>query len=164
MGYDPSRMGYNPARDVINAFAAKELQMIGQINHLNDELTELTDELALLQELLSHLSSDTNGSKRVDWRGDPEKMALVDAVRDNPATAHLFEPGVYLWKDEKLTQLTERVNQYINRVISPTIQQKMTEITQKQYENNEIIEIVTTMVKECNELIRRIQANIQRAR
>jgi len=157
------KLGYNPAREAIECFAAKETQMIGDINDIHSELTKLTDDLAQLQQLLSHLSNATDDSNRVDWRNDPEKMAIVDAIRENEDTSHLFETGTYEWKGEKLTQLTERVNQHINRFISPTIQQKMTEITQKQYETNEIVEIVATMVKEANQSIRHINSNIQRA-
>lgn len=159
-------IGYNVAADFVNLFQASETHTMGNSDRLSDELDDLVDQMQKIQILLSHLANDTDDSNRVDWRNSPEKIALITELQKDkdPALANLFELGVYEWKDEKLNRLIERLNGHINRVISPGMQQKMTEITQVQHESNQIIELVTTGIKDAKNLIDRIQGNIQRAK
>jgi len=159
-----SNTGYNVAQEMLHTFQKSEVATAKKTDKISDELDELTNEMKRLQVLLSHVAKDTDDSNRVDWSSNPEMMELVDEIREHDSTSHIFEHGTYQWKGEELTRLTERLNGHISRVVSPQIQQNMTRLNQIGQESNETLEIVATGVKEANEMIRRIQANIQRAR
>lgn len=148
--------------EAMNLFHAYETLHLRKTDKIIEEIEELTDEIKKLQAFLSAIGNHTEESVRVDWSSDPLKMQLIDDVR--AICPQLIDQGVYSWKSGKeLENLIERTNNHINRVLTPQISQKSAMLTQAQYENNEILEVMTNAHKDFKALIDRIQANLQRA-
>ncbi len=143
-------------------FQAYETHHLRKTDNIIADIERITDEIKKLQIFLSEIGKHTDESMRVDWSSDPTKIQLVDDVR--AICPQLIDHGVYSWKGGKeVENLIERTNNHINRTLSPQISQKSAMLTQAQYENNEVLEVMTNAHKDFKTLIDRIQSNLQRA-
>lgn len=154
-------IGYETALTFIHAYEKKEIQMYGKMNNLTTEVEQLEEEMARIQRLLTQLNRDTDDSKRVDWRHDPVKQQLIDALKENDSTRYLVDGTDYAWKDDQVTHLTENLNNHITRLISPKMQQKMNQVTDSQHILHDALTPVSNAVRECLELIRKIQSKMR---
>lgn len=150
-----------PGVDLVKAFDKYETHHSKESNKIVGKTEQLVNQMETLQAFLSAIANSTDQTMRIDWSQDPEKRALVDSVR--AVDPSLIDQGVYSWKDKQIENLSERFNNHINRLLSPQVSHQQTLLTQKHYEMNEVLSVMTTILKDLKALIDRIQGNIQRA-
>jgi archaellum component FlaC len=153
----------HPSWEALQLFQGYEVHHLQKSDQILSEIEEITEKIQTLQQFLSALAKHTEDSARVDWSSDPVKRDLVDKARE--AFPGVLEHGVYNWKNGKeIEQLISKINNHINGFLHPQISHKSARLTQAQYENNEVLEIMTNLLKDVKNLIDRVQANLQRAR
>lgn len=153
---------YNIAAEAMNLFSDYEVHHLKKTDKVTESIKELTDHIRKLQHFLDEFNKYNHESERVDWSNDPEKIALVEEIR--LIYPGLADQGVYVWKGKEIENLNERINGFINRDLTPQISQKSAQLTQFQYENNEVLEVLTNLQKGYRELMKTISSNIARAR
>lgn len=141
----------------------EELKHIPKINSKTKEIEDEQKKIELINTILSQFDADTKQSKsnRIDYRNDENKKVLIDQARE--FFPSLFPHGEYAWNDKALQRLMTNLDNTITQTISPKIQQLTAEMTQNFYEHNEVMEILMTILKDCRDLIRNIQANIAKS-
>ena len=161
--------GYNLALEAALLFEKYDQVNTARANAIADRMDALSANLETLQAFLSRLSIDGKDSE-VDYSDDPDMIALIDLVREIgntqqlglPQKIVLVEENTYGWSKKSLDALQDRVNNFINRVLTPKMTQLTTEMTQNQHEMNTILEVDSNMLKEQKNLIERINQRIGR--
>ena len=154
---------YHLALEAITLFAGAERVGLEKMSRLTDEIQKRTEDIEKIQRFLTAISAQTKDSKRVDFSNDPMMRDLTDEIIQICG----LPQGVYSWKENgkvnEIEQLTAILNNHISQIES-RITQKTTQLTQIQYETNDCVEIMSTMLKECRDMIKRVQDNINRSR
>ena len=161
--------GYNLALEAALLFEKYDEVNTARANAIAERMDVLSTNLETLQALLSKLSIDGKDGE-VDYSQDPEMIALIDLVRQignaqQSGAAEkivLVEENTYGWSKKSLDALQDRLNNFINRVLTPKMTQFTTEMTQNQHEMNTILEVDSNMLKEQKNLIERINQRIGR--
>lgn len=140
----------------------EELNNTPKSEAINQKIQAERKKIEAIHKFLAQVDHDSNESLRIDYGTDPQKIALVDEMREVFST-DLFPVGQYEWKDKSLDRLIRSLEDKINQEINPTISQFTGQQTKLGYELNQVVEIMTQTLKRCYESIERILSNIAKA-
>lgn len=143
----------------MNLYSAAERVHLQKMAQDSEDIEKKTENIEKIQQFLTVLNERTKGSKDADFRSDPPMMELIDQVAD----ICKMEKGIYFWKNKEIDSLLSTLNSNISTIES-RITQKTTHLTQTQYESNDLVEIMTKVIDNCKNLIKRINDNINRSR
>ncbi len=150
----------SPELDVSDLFVNRyEPHNIRESNSVIELNNELITRMEKLQRLITELSMRTDD---IDWTSSEraELRQLVDeAGKIAPA---LFSPGNYRWTSKEAERLKDTLQHKIIHELSPKVSQNSNELTRLQHESNEVLEIITNILKDLRKLKEVIQGNIRK--
>lgn len=154
-----ARTDLHPGVTTVDLAQAAEAGSIIKMSHFTNEIEKTTHKIEQIQRFLTALDMRTTDSQRADFSNEPEMKDLIDEVIqicDLPV-------GVYAWQGNQIKELNNSLNRRISQ-FQNEITLNTTHLTQIQYDTNKCFEILATMLKDCKDLIKRINENINRTR
>lgn len=140
--------GYNLSAEVMNLTKRFEEQHFYKLDSAAAAIEDHTDQMSKISRLLAFLKMDSADSKRVDYSHEGELSEKRKALEDVQAICpHIIPKGTCNWKNEKLTNVMELLENEISQTHTPQISIKTAEANYTQDKGIQAMEAIAHALK-----------------